>query len=238
MKTYEMIVPEKHINRPGIKLHGLKGIVWHYTANDNAAATDTMHGRYLARPYERGKYWSRYENKEKIGWIEAGSMGKGERGLGIAYRQASAHIFCDHDSRTLTIPLDEVAWSCGDRNRAGAPAIDKGQMTKARILFNGAQNYYTINVEICNNDVIKGSPVDWDAAVKNAYDWTRDFLRERGLKIDLQCSLELEPSREIEEGRVVLLRHYDLTGKICPEPLVKDGKAWENIVTKMTADLA
>ena len=32
-----------------------------------------------------------------------------------------------------------------------------------------------------------------------------------------------------------VIRHYDVTGKICPEPYVRDVKAWENFKARLTA---
>jgi len=228
MDVVQSHIPLPHPNRPGIKLTALKAIVIHYTQNDRPSATDTMHAQYMSRPYETGKYFNKRTNVAASGAIEKGSMGKGEQGLGIAFRTASAHVFCDMDSVTEVIPLDEVSWNCGDRNYKG------GYQRVASTVFKNRQNYETIGVEICNNDVIKDSDEDWNAAVENAKQWVITFLQSRGLSVDVEGSLApQEVSEAPAEGNVLLLRHYDITGKICPKPLVENPEEWEAFVREV-----
>jgi len=95
-------------------------------------------------------------------------------------------------------------------------------------LFHHRQNYRTISIEICNNDILPGDQ-DWDAAADRAAEWAAWFLNSRGLHVDLHASLN--PQRiPPEDGKLLLLRHYDLTGKICPKPFVDDPVAWIDFV--------
>lgn len=207
MNVTQAHIPIPHPNRPGKKLEALKAIVIHYTQNDRPGATDTMNVQYIGRKYVK---------KE----------GKSFESDGVTpFRFGSAHIFCDMDSVTEAIPTDEVAWGCGDRNYKG------GYQRIAEKVFKRRQNYETISVEICNNDVIKDSPQDWEAAVGNALQWVVTFLKTYNLKIDKVGSLFPRGVDEAPEaGTVLLLRHYDITGKICPKPFIDNPSAWKYFV--------
>lgn len=199
-----------HPNRPGTKLSALKGIVIHYTQNEHPTATDTAGVRYIGRKYVV-KEDKRYE-------------ADGE----TPFRFGSAHVFCDMDSITEAIPLYEVAWGCGDKNYKG------GYQRVAEKVFKRRQNFETVSVEICNNDVIKNSSEDWDKAVTNALLWTAAFIHECNLQVDVNASLKPQLVNEpLESGKILLLRHYDITGKICPKPLVDDPAAWEKFVREV-----
>lgn len=140
---------------------------------------------------------------------------------GTAFRYGSAHVFCDCDSVSLGIPTDEVAWACGDNRR--------GQTTIASKVFANRQNYQTISVEICNNK-------EWDKAVLSAKEWIVDFLVQKELGVDIVSSLNPDIVRAVEPGTVLLLRHYDLTRKICPKPFVEDVGEWETFVRFIAYD--
>jgi len=221
-------IPEGHPNRPGTKLSALKAIVIHYTQNDSPRATSSMNIRWIGRVWETGEYWSNAQKRKLLGPIERGSQGKGPNGLGIAFRYGSAHVFCDMDMVMEAIPLDEVAWGCGDRNYNG------GYQRVAGKVFRNRQNFETISVEICNNDVIKNSDEDWEMAVEKAKQWVIALLSSHNLKVDKEGSLSPQMVEEAPPaGTVLLLRHYDITGKICPKPLVDDSKAWKKFVEEV-----
>jgi N-acetylmuramoyl-L-alanine amidase len=141
------------------------------------------------------------------------------------FRFGSAHVFCDMDSVTEAIPLDEVAWNCGDKN------YKRGYQRIAEKVFMFRQNYETIGVEICNNDVIKNSLADWDAAVENAKNWVIEYLKAFNIRVDREGSLNPQNVEQAPPpGTVLLLRHYDITGKLCPKPFVDDPKEWMNFI--------
>lgn len=207
MEVVKNHIPAGHPNRPGKKLEALKAIVIHYTQNDAPAATDTMNVKYIGRKFIKK------DNKS----FESDGV--------TPFRFGSAHIFCDMDSITEAIPLDEVAWGCGDKNYKG----DYQEI--ATKVFNRRQNYETISVEICNNDVIKNSDEDWKAAVANAREWVITFLNTYGYKIDKEGSLKPQMvEAPPPAGTLLLLRHYDITGKKCPAPFIDDPNAWKYFV--------
>ena len=210
MEVNKAHIPKGHPNRPGTKLSALKAVVIHYTQNDNPGATDTMNVKYIGRKYVKK------ENKS----FESDGV--------TPFRFGSAHVFCDMDSVTEAIPLDEVAWGCGDKNYKG------GYQRIAEKVFKRRQNFETISVEICNNDVIKNSPEDWEKAVANAMQWVIIFLREYNLKVDFTGSIYPQAVEEAPEaGKILLLRHYDITGKICPKPFVDQPKEWEKFIKEI-----
>lgn len=208
MKIIEQYIPVDHPNRPARKLEALKAVVIHYTQNDAPGMTDTKNVRWIGRRYIRNQN----------GIFESDGKTK--------FLYGSAHVFCDMNSATLAIPADEAAWACGDRHLNG------GQQKAAKIVFDNRQNYRSISVEICNNDVIQNSDEDWNAAVSNAKQWVIDFLKSKNLRVDLEGSLNpQELVSAPESGNILILRHYDITGKICPAPFVEDSNAWRIFVT-------
>ena len=215
MKLIEQYIKEGHPNRPGKKLEALKAVIIHYTQNEDPAATDTVNARYVGRKFIRNE----------SGIFEADGK--------TQFRYGSAHVFCDMDSITIAIPLDEAAWACGDKHLNG------GQQRVASVAFGNRQNYQSVSVEICNNDAIKNSEEDWNSAVKNARQWVIDFLKSKNLHIDIQGSLNPQKIESApEKGQILILRHYDITGKKCPAPFIDNQNAWETFVKDTAAALA
>lgn len=212
MKTILQHLPPGHPNRPGTKLWSLKAIVIHYTANDKPGATDEANVSYISRPFKR----------TIKGDFEADGVTK--------FRYASAHIWADMDSVTEAIPTDEVTWNCGDRPLP-YDSLNKGQRPFARTFFGNRQNFQTISIEICNNDVLPG-PRDWQMAVGNAADWIVDFCNTRELLFDLQASLN-PGSMAPEKGKLVILTHNSITGKLCPKPFLDDPQSWVEFIEGM-----
>lgn len=212
MVTVEQLVPLGHPNRPGIKLEAMKAIVFHYTANDSPDATDTMNAQYF------GRKWTGLRDKP----FEANGR--------APFRYGSTQAIADEDSVTIAIPTDEAAWSAGDRNAGPWTPELKGQRTVARELFGWRQNYQSVSIEICNN-------ADWGRAADNAAAWAGQFIRGLGLKVDVDFSLYPQETRRLHPGDIVLLRHYDVTGKVCPKPFVDGPELWEAFVRKIAAEL-
>lgn len=186
----------------------------HYTQNEEPGATDTMNVKYIGRKFTRVD-------------------GKSFEADGVTpFRFGSAHVFCDMDSVTEAIPLDEVAWGCGDKNYKGGYQRIAGKVFKFR------QNYETISVEICNNNVIKGSDEDWKKAVENAKQWVIAYLNSYGIAVDREGSLN---PQNVEEppapGAVLLLRHYDITGKACPKPFLDAPDLWVQFIEEIVAQV-
>lgn len=111
---------------------------------------------------------------------------------------ASAHYFVDDDSITQSVPDDYVAWSVGG---------NKYPNTKGASLYRKCTNGNSISVELC--DTKKNGKYDFtEATIKNAIDLVKLLMKKYSIPIDN------------------IIRHYDVTGKICPAPFVEDKKAW------------
>lgn len=200
----EILLP--HPNRIGTRLEAVKALVFHYTANDRPTATDEMNARYFGRAYQ------------KIGNDYYERDGK------TPFSYGSAQIICDEDSCTIAIPENEVAWSVGDRR---LPWTDRyrGQQPISKTLFNFRPNYQSISIEICNN-------ASWRRAYLNSARWAVDYIKRNNLSIDLEYSLDPQnENRILQDNHIVLLRHFDISGKVCPKPFVDNMIDWQMFVT-------
>lgn len=128
---------------------------------------------------------------------------------GKTFRYGSAHTFCDEDSITRVIPYNKPSYGCGDRQLPYNNGY-KGQTKIAKEIFNYRQNFKTINIEICNNG-------DWEKSVNNAIE-------------------EIVYVINTYKYPAVFYRHYDITGKICPKPLIDETK-WNEFKNKIIAKL-
>ena len=122
---------------------------------------------------------------------------------------ASAHYFVDDDSITRSVPDDYIAWSVGG---------NKYKYTKGATFFGKCTNANSISIELC------------DTKKNGVYDFTEDTLKNAA---DLVKMLMKKYNVPIER----VIRHYDVTGKVCPKPFVDDDKAWgkfkERVVDEM-----
>ena len=181
LQVTQDFIPLGHPNRPGTKLYGIKARVWHGTANFDKGATDIMNGNYAGRAYV--KKWNTTLGKYEF--FEADGV--------TAFAFGVAHVYIDKDSAVIKVPLDEVTYSCGDRELPYDNGF-KGQTQLATSVFNNQQNYYTWSIELCMNDMTA-----WPQVLANAIEFVRTYM----------------PKADIED-----YRHYDLTAKICPSPMV------------------
>lgn len=123
---------------------------------------------------------------------------------------ASAHYVVDMDSIQLVIPENEVAW------HVGATSYTKFAQQKFTAP-NGKcmPNYYTIGIEMCVN---KGN--DWIKTCDNTADLAADIMIRNNIPMDM------------------VIRHYDVTGKLCPKPFVDDPKAWQDFKALVAKKIA
>lgn len=215
MKVLEQLVPLGHPNRPGTKLNSVRALVFHYTANENMGANDTATAKYFGRKYV------------KVGDKFYEADGKTEFSYG------SAQVIADMDSVTIAIPVDEAAWAVGDRRVLPWTEQWRGQQHMSRNVFDCQPNYRSISIEICDNDVVKNSKTDWDGAVANAVQWAIDYCKQKNLKIDLAGSLDPQNAKPPVAGKILICRHRDISGKICPKPFIDDQNAWVATIQKI-----
>ena len=79
------------------------------------------------------------------------------------------------------------------------------------------RNSNSIGIELCCKKAVNGT-------------W---FFEEETIKAAIELTKELMKKYNIPVSNVI--RHYDVTGKICPEPYVRDVQAWHNFKANLTA---
>ena len=121
-----------------------------------------------------------------------------------ANRHASAHIFVDDDSCTQSVPDDYVAWSVGGK---------KYSNTNGAKFYGKATNSNTLNIEMCDT-VRNGKYEATEKTQENTITIIKEKMRQYNIPID----------------RVI--RHYDVTGKLCPAYFV-DENAWKAFKAKI-----
>ena len=79
------------------------------------------------------------------------------------------------------------------------------------------RNDNSIGVELCCDQDAAGRWCFDPATVANAVQLVRSLMAQYGIDIDH------------------VVRHYDVTGKVCPEPFVRDALAWAEFKARLTA---
>nr|DAH68529.1 MAG TPA: N acetylmuramoyl L alanine amidase endolysin [Caudoviricetes sp.] len=127
---------------------------------------------------------------------------------------ASAHYYVGFSG--------EVWQSVEDSN--GAWSVGGGRQGSGGGAFYGkANNYNTLNIEMC---VRKRSTTSMNA---NDQDW---YYEEATVKATIELTKMLMQKYGIPVDRVI--RHYDVNGKICPNPYVLNESAWQAFKKKLS----
>lgn len=121
-------------------------------------------------------------------------------------RYAGAHFFIGVDGEIIqAIPTDEVAYHCG------AKAADYAQTGKALGLSPQA-NFHNIGVEMCH----KAADGSFSQATLKSAQLLGAYLSRQ---------FNIEPRR--------IVRHYDITGKICPLYFVDNEPKWDQFKSQI-----
>lgn len=121
--------------------------------------------------------------------------------------KASAHYFVDDTEIWQSVPDDYVAWAVGG---------SKYKNTKGGTLHGIATNANTISIEL--TDTVKNGVVEPTAkTVANAMALTKELMAKYNIPVD----------------RVI--RHYDVTGKLCPAYWVDENRWRNEFKNKLTA---
>ena len=112
--------------------------------------------------------------------------------------KSSAHYFVDEKEICSSVPVNHIAYHCG-----GAL-----QGSGGHTFYKKCRNSNSIGIELCSRKDSKGNYYFKEETMRNAAALVRELMREYNVPID----------------RVI--RHYDITGKICPAPFISE-KAWE-----------
>lgn len=115
--------------------------------------------------------------------------------------KASAHYFVDDDSITQSVHDNYIAWHCGGSRYSNY------KQTGGAKYYNKCTNTNSLGIELC--DTKKDGKYGFtDKTINNAVEIVKDKMKQYNVPID----------------RVI--RHFDVTGKICPKPFVDDDKQW------------
>lgn len=120
-------------------------------------------------------------------------------------RNASAHYFVDEKEIVQAVKDSDTAWHCGDTQKY----TNRGATLKGIV-----KNINSIGIEMCS-EKINGSYVITEATQANAIEIGKQLMAKYNIPIE----------------RVV--RHYDVTGKICPQPFIADQNQWEQFKNKL-----
>jgi N-acetylmuramoyl-L-alanine amidase CwlA len=119
--------------------------------------------------------------------------------------QASAHYFVDEHSVVQSVRDTDGAWHCG------------GPLESSHHpLHNICMNRNSLGVEMCS-DIVGGKYTITQQTVDRTVELVRWLMDKYGIDVDH------------------VVRHYDVTGKDCPEPWVRDESLWRKFKARLTA---
>lgn len=127
-----------------------------------------------------------------------------------ADRRASAHYYVDFDGSVWQSIADKnIAWHCGAK----------------KYVHPECRNSNSIGIEMCVRN--KGSKAD------TSRDW---YFEDATVQAALELTRQLMMKYNIPADHVI--RHYDVTGKICPNPYVYNHTqhTWENFKTALVTE--
>lgn len=122
---------------------------------------------------------------------------------------ASAHYFVDDNSVTQSVHDNYIAWHCGGKRYSDY------KKTGGAKYYKKCTNNNSIGIELC--DTVKNGKYGFtDKTIKNAVALVKDKMDQYKVPADK------------------VIRHFDVTGKVCPKPFVDDEKAWKEFKAKLT----
>ena len=122
-------------------------------------------------------------------------------------REASAHYFVDEKSIWQSVEDKDRAWHCGGGLQGSNGHTHYGKCT----------NYNSIGVEMCVKKDKKGVWYIEPETINNTVDLVKMLIAKHNIPVSQ------------------VIRHYDVTGKTCPEPMVRDEKQWFDFLSRLSA---
>lgn len=127
---------------------------------------------------------------------------------------ASANWFVDEDSATRSVNESDTAHHCGLSKDDDGNYIFQG--SSGHTFAGKCTNSNSIGIEMCS-DKVKGKFILTEKTIANAVDLTRYLMNKYSVPIEK------------------VIRHYDVTGKICPKPFVEDESKWLDFKKRLLA---
>ena len=122
-------------------------------------------------------------------------------------RSASANYFIDENEIYRVVADSDKAWHCGDKLKSGNGGTYNGKCT----------NSNSIGIEMCcynNNGKIDVS----EKVISNTIELVKELMAKYNISIDN------------------VIRHYDVTNKICPAPIVEDESRWIDFKNRLVSN--
>lgn len=158
--------------------------------------------------YNYGKMTDKKNEYIVIHYVGAVSTAKNNADYHYANMlDSSANYFVDESSIWQCVSDSDRAWHCG----GGI------QGTKGHTFYKKCTNYNSIGIEMCVKKKPDGTWYFEDETVKNTIDLCRLLMKKYGVPIN--C----------------VIRHFDVTGKLCPAPYINDF-SWENFKAMIEED--
>lgn len=116
----------------------------------------------------------------------------------LIYRGASANWFVDDIEAVLVVDEKDVAWHCGDTLKKG----------NGGTYHNKCTNYNSIGIEMCCFINDEGKLDISEQTIANTLELTKKLMAKYNIPVEN------------------VIRHYDVTNKICPAPFVENENRW------------
>lgn len=119
-------------------------------------------------------------------------------------RNASANYFVDDNDIYQVVKDSDVAWHCGDKLKAG----------NGGAYYNKCTNYNSIGIEMCcydNNGTLDIS----NKTIENTIELVKYLMNKYNIPLEN------------------VIRHYDVTNKICPAPFVVNESRWNDFKARL-----
>lgn len=143
-------------------------------------------------------HWTANQSKGANAQANRNYFNNGAPGPGGTFRPASAHYLVDSNTIIQALPDTEVGFHCGDKPLGQYKPAGKEMIKGTRL----TPNYFTIGLELCAN-----ADGNWTETCDNGAMLAATLLYKHGLDL------------------ANLLRHFDVTGKKCPLPMIQEW-AW------------
>lgn len=123
------------------------------------------------------------------------------------YRGASAHYFVDENSIWRCVEDKNIAWHCG----GGL------QGSNGHAYYQICKNSNSIGIEMCSR-ISNGSYYFKNETVDNCIALTKYLMNKYNVPVSN------------------VIRHYDVTGKICPEPYIRSINLWNSFKDRLISN--
>ena len=123
--------------------------------------------------------------------------------------KASAHYFVDEKEVAQSVSDTDTAWHCGGGLQGGGGATH----------YQKCDNSNSIGIELCSRKNAAGNYYFMDKTLENAIEFIKTLMNKYGI------------------DRAHVIRHYDVTGKNCPAPLIA-GNSWSAFLNRLNVPIA